>query len=228
MLFSIVIPCYNEEKNIPILLKRCWENLKDFDLEVIFVNNGSSDNSKTILNMIIADYPKFKFINIDKNYGYGYGILKGLSICKGDIVGWTHADLETDPLDLLTAFSFFLKNKNNYYLKGTRKGRLSFLTISMSIIASIFLFKFFNDINAQPTLFPKRLLNKFNNPPKNFNLDLYSYYLAKKNKYKIQRIKVKFGNRIYGISSWKNNTISRYKVILNSLIYILILSIKRK
>jgi len=66
MLFSIVIPCYNEEKNIPILVKKCWESLKNFNVEVIFVNNGSTDNSKLILNEIIINYPKFKFINASK------------------------------------------------------------------------------------------------------------------------------------------------------------------
>ena len=49
------------------------------------------------------------YINLEKNLGYGGGILKGLSLCKGEIIGWTHADLQTDPLDCITAFKEYEK-----------------------------------------------------------------------------------------------------------------------
>ena len=49
MKLSIVIPCYNEEKNIPFLLKKFSEIISNEDLEVILVNNGSTDNSQKVL-----------------------------------------------------------------------------------------------------------------------------------------------------------------------------------
>ena len=96
---SIVIPCFNEELNLPLLIKRCEEiHQKNNLLEFIFVNNGSTDNSKKILKKISNNY--IKVVNLKNNLGYGGGIIQGLKFAKNEIVGWTHADLQTDPNDL--------------------------------------------------------------------------------------------------------------------------------
>ena len=75
------------------------------------------------------------------------------------------------------------------------------------------------DINAQPTIFPKAFYEKWVNPPKDFSLDLYAYYLAKKNNYKIKRINVKFLKRISGQSKWNINFVSRIRFILRTIKY---------
>ena len=104
MKYSIVIPCFNEEGTIQLILDRTKNLFIDNNIELILVNNGSTDNSKDILSELIINYPHAKYINLEKNLGYGGGILQGLSHCKGEIIGWTHADLQTDPLDCVTAF----------------------------------------------------------------------------------------------------------------------------
>ena len=104
MKYSIVIPCFNEEGTIQLILERTKNLFIDNNIELILVNNGSTDNSKDIISKLIINYPHAKCINLEKNLGYGGGILKGLSQCKGEIIGWTHADLQTDPLDCIRAF----------------------------------------------------------------------------------------------------------------------------
>ena len=224
MKYSIVIPCFNEEGTIKLILERTKNLFMDNNIELILVNNGSTDNSKDIISELIINYPHTKYINLEKNLGYGGGILKGLSHCKGEIIGWTHADLQTDPLDCIKAFKEYenLSIEQNLFIKGNRKNRPMhdrFFTFGMSLFETFLLGKLIYDVNAQPTVFPRKFFNSWINPPRDFSLDLYSYYLAKKNNYVIKRINVDFLKRISGQSKWNINFISRIRFILRTIIY---------
>jgi hypothetical protein len=219
---SIIIPCYNEEKNIPLIIKKFSEVIKQrTDIEVILVNNGSKDNSQKILNENLEKLPfknPFKIIDVEVNQGYGYGILQGLENAKGDFIGWTHADLQTDPVDVIKSLELIEKNNcdPNLYVKGSRIGRKlfnNFFTIGMSIFESILMQTKLWEINAQPNIFHKSFFAKWQNPPHDFALDLYAYYQAKICRLKILRISVKFPERIHGISSWNNSYSDKWKFI---------------
>ena len=73
---SIIVPVYNEEKIILDLLKKITILEKKCDLEIIIVNDGSSDNSKDIIENNKKLYSKF--INLEKNLGKGKAIIEGL------------------------------------------------------------------------------------------------------------------------------------------------------
>lgn len=85
MKLSIVVPCYNEEENIPLILERFEEIIEQKDIEVILVNNGSTDNSAQILADLLPKYSFVKTVLVEVNQGYGYGILQGLHMCRGSI-----------------------------------------------------------------------------------------------------------------------------------------------
>lgn len=215
---SIVIPCFNEELNLPLLIKRCEEiHQKNNLLEFIFVNNGSTDNSKKILKKISNNY--IKVVNLKNNLGYGGGIIQGLKFAKNEIVGWTHADLQTDPNDLNKGIKLFEKNQDKLiFVKGRRHGRSlseNILTMGMSFFETLLFKKIMIDINAQPTLFSKELLKFINNFPNDFTIDLYVFYIALKNKYIVKRFKVNFLNRKFGVSSWNKGFLSAIKQILS-------------
>ena len=215
---SIVIPCFNEELNLPLLIKRCEEiHQKNNLLEFIFVNNGSTDNSKKILKKISNNY--IKVVNLKNNLGYGGGIIQGLKFAKNEIVGWTHADLQTDPNDLNKGIKLFEKNQDKLiFVKGRRHGRSlseNILTMGMSFFETLLFKKIMIDINAQPTLFSKELLKFINNFPNDFTIDLYVFYIALKNKYIVKRFKVNFLNRKFGVSSWNKGFFSAIKQILS-------------
>ena len=215
---SIVIPCFNEELNLPLLIKRCQEIHQENNLlEFIFVNNGSTDNSKKILKKISNNY--IKVVNLKNNLGYGGGIIQGLKFAKNEIVGWTHADLQTDPNDLNKGIKLFEKNQDKLiFVKGRRHGRSlseNILTMGMSFFEALLFKKIMIDINAQPTLFSKELLKFINNFPNDFTIDLYVFYIALKNKYIVKRFKVNFLNRKFGVSSWNKGFLSAIKQILS-------------
>ena len=85
MELSLVIPCYNEEKNLPVLINRCAPLSQLEHIEVLFVNNGSSDGSAEVFSDLLAPYSNFHCISIETNKGYGNGILVGLKHAKGRI-----------------------------------------------------------------------------------------------------------------------------------------------
>ena len=229
MRFSLVIPCYNEGENIPLLINRLKRVFKDKDNEVILVNNGSTDQTQEIIEKQIKGVENFKVLKIFKNIGYGHGILKGLEIARGEILGWTHADLQTDPNDALKALDFFDSVKKPLFIKGLRKGRSiydSFFTFFMSLFEMILLGKYMKDINAQPTIFSKSLLESWSNPPIDFSLDLYAYFTAINGKYEIKRFPVNFPKRIYGLSKWNFSFKSKYKFIIRTIQFSLLLKKK--
>ena len=64
MKFSLVIPCYNEGKNIPLLIKKLKDIFKFNDMEIVLVNNGSTDNTQSIMENCILDSSNIKVLNI--------------------------------------------------------------------------------------------------------------------------------------------------------------------
>lgn len=224
MMVSIVIPCYNEGKNIPQLLKRCKDAFSGKDIEVIIVDNGSIDNTHDVLDKLLPEYTFIKRVIVKKNMGYGNGILQGLNNASGEFLGWTHADLQTNPEDINTALDFFQKtdNKETMFVKGKRYGRPFsdvFFTIGMAFFESILMRTWMWDINAQPTLFHKSFYKSWQDAPSDFSLDLYVYFLAKNNKYTVRRFPVLFGKRLHGISSWNISWSNKYKFIKRTLMY---------
>ena len=224
MKLSIVIPCYNEEKSILLILKGFGEVIRRNDIEVIIVNNGSTDNSEYILNDLLPRYPFTRSIKVEINQGYGFGILAGLKEAKGEYIGWTHGDMQTPPKDVLMALKI-IEDKGSpqkIYIKGGRKGRPlfdRFFTLGMSIFESLYLGKFLYDINAQPNIFHRSFFESWLNPPYDFALDLYAFYSAKKLNIPVIRFPVVFSKRIYGESHWNKNLLSKWKFIKRTIFF---------
>jgi glycosyltransferase involved in cell wall biosynthesis len=213
---SLIIPCYNEAANIPLLLDRC-ACLGDLaDIEVILVDNGSTDNSVKVLQALLPKYPHCRSIRVPINQGYGFGILSGLKAAKGDLLAWTHADMQTDPKDIVRGLEFFELYGNRIYVKGRRiKRPLTdiFFTIGMSVFETCLLQTRLWDINAQPNMFSKEFFEGWQNPPHDFSLDLYAYFSARNRGMPVYRFPVKFGDRANGVSHWNVNWVGKWKFI---------------
>lgn len=217
-----MIPCYNESQNLPLLLDRCALIANPEQIEVIIVDNGSNDSTQEVLQSLLKNYPGCRSIRVEVNKGYGFGILEGLRSARGELIGWTHADLQTDPKDVLNAMKFFNESKDDVFCKGRRYGRPLFdmlFTIGMSFFESMLLRKFMWDINAQPTVFSRSFFCRWQNPPHDFSLDLYAYFMAKKLNLKICRFPVKFSDRAFGSSHWNINFKSKLNFIKRTLTY---------
>ena len=133
MKLSVVVPCYNEEQNIPLILARFAQVVDRDDVEVILVDNGSTDHSAQVLTELLPEYPFARTVKVEVNQGYGYGILQGLKECRGEYIGWTHADMQTDPADILRALAVIEAQNGLVFVKGRRKGRPLF-RLSMALV----------------------------------------------------------------------------------------------
>ncbi len=202
---SIVIPCYNEDENIFPLFNKINDLLsKNKNIEVIIIDNGSTDKTnENIITSNLYNNNKIKFKKIEKNIGYGFGIMSGISLAEGICIGWCHADLQTEPSDVYNSW----KENKDYLInskcvvKGRRKNRNFFdalFTFGMSTIVSIIFFSRINDVNAQPKLFHRSFLKYMKNYPYDFSLDLFFLVMAKVNSYKIINHNVYFKKRVYG------------------------------
>ena len=85
-----------------------------------------------------------KLVHLNTNIGYGHGIMKGVEIASGEVIAWTHADLQTDPLDILEAHKKFITHPEypKCIMKGKRVGRNfidSMFTSGMGFLASVLL-----------------------------------------------------------------------------------------
>lgn len=218
-LFSLIIPCYNEAGSLPELIVRSRFVAAQGDGEVILVDNGSSDGTAEILARELVEGESVRSIRVEVNTGYGAGIVAGLDAAEGSYIGWTHADLQTDPADVLRVLDL-LRSGGRLFVKGTRYGRpLSdrVFTVGMSIFETILLRTRLNDINAQPTLFNRELLTEWGEPPADFALDLFAIYRARRLGYRVVRFPVIFAPRRFGTSSWNVDLAGKRKFIERTL-----------
>ena len=229
---SIVIPCYNEEKNLQSLVGKIQEikqNNQNINLEFILVNDGSTDQTSAKLFELNNDNI-YSIVDLKKNHGYGGSIQEGLKTSKGDIVSWTHSDLQCDINDILIVYNLYKSKLLNgdCIVKGKRINRKlidSFFSNSMAILASILFNKKFREINAQPKVFSKNLLKEFYNAPKDFSLDLYLLYISKLKSYEIIEHPVVYKKRLAGVSKGGDSFFGKIKLTLRTLKYIINLRI---
>ena len=227
---SIVVPCFNEAQNIIKVLTKFDDLLKDkSNIEVIIVDGCSTDETPEELKKIFEhlDPQKFKLILKESRGGYGHDIMHALSQASGNVLSWTHADLQTDPYDVIRAFELYLNTKEDrIFIKGNRKNRRfmeAFFTFGMQIVVWFVLRKYLSDINAQPKMFSREFYDKHlkEDYPLDFSLDLYAMYQAQVNGYKIKMLPVEFRKRLHGEAkggggSWK----SRIQLIKRTFKYI--------
>lgn len=229
---SIVLPCYNEAQGIPKILERFAAMGQGYDFELILVDNGSRDNTQAVLADHLPAYPFARSVRIVNNKGYGDGIFTGLREAQGELLAWSHADLQTDPADVFRALDHYQaaagkdSKAPGLLVKGRRHGRrLSERIISwgMQIVALFCLRRWIAEINAQPKLFHRCLLDHLPNPPVDFNFDVYVLHQARRHGWRLASIDVLFPPRPYGQSNWAATWRSKIRTIRRSMGYMFLL-----
>jgi len=218
-LVGIVIPCYNESENIPKLIERCNLAISSADCEFLLVDNGSTDSTAQVFDSL-SPIPGIKFMRLEKNQGYGGGILAGLHSLHNEFIGWTHADLQTDPADIIDID--LISGNTKQFLKGTRRKRKfvdQVFTSGMSFTMSCFFLTRLSDINAQPSVLSRDLFENWSKPPSDFSLDLYAFVVARQEYAHIRRFPVDFSNRYTGKSKWNNGFMDRVKLTQRTIAY---------
>ena len=115
MKVSLVVPCYNEEKNVKLFANKVEKVFKNkYSYEIIFINDGSKDGTITELKKIAKNKnQKIKIINFSRNFGKEAGIYAGLKEAKGDYINIIDADLQQNPKFTLEMVDF-LENNPDY------------------------------------------------------------------------------------------------------------------
>jgi glycosyltransferase involved in cell wall biosynthesis len=224
---SIILPCYNEADNLPLLLEGYRQVWRDLPAELILVDNGSTDATAAVLASELAR-PEFAFarsVRVPQNRGYGHGILTGLQAAAGEFLAFSHADMQCSPADVFRAYDRLLAapNPGQTLVKGKRAARhasASLVTNGMAALASTVLLTPLTDINAQPKLFHRSHLARLTRPPDGFQFDLYVLYRARQAGLTLLTIPVVFGERIHGQSKSAFNIFARYRTIWATITYI--------
>jgi len=123
-MFSLVIPVYNEEKLIDELLNRAIPAIESFtkDYEVIFVDDGSTDQSVALILALRGKNNKIKLLSLSKNFGHQAAFTAGLEYTRGDIVAMMDGDLQ-DPPELLAEMYHKITEEDCDIVSGKRTGR---------------------------------------------------------------------------------------------------------
>lgn len=102
MEYSVVIPVYNEEANIGILYNRMTGVMAGLspDFELLFINDGSRDNTLMLVRELAASDSRVHFIDLSRNFGHQIAVCAGLDACRGKRVVIIDADLQ-DPPELI-------------------------------------------------------------------------------------------------------------------------------
>lgn len=102
MKISLVVPVFNEEATIPIFYKtvREFEDLKPYEVEIIFINDGSKDNTESIINALAVSDSLVMPLSFTRNFGKEPALFAGLDHATGDAIIPIDVDLQ-DPIDVI-------------------------------------------------------------------------------------------------------------------------------
>lgn len=109
---SIIVPCYNEEEMIPIFYKefsKTTKKLKKVEFEVIYINDGSTDNSLKEMKQLSKEENNVKYISFSRNFGKEAAMMAGLDYASGDYIAIMDVDLQ-DPPEMLEEMYNIIKN----------------------------------------------------------------------------------------------------------------------
>lgn len=136
-LISILIPCYNEALSLPILIPKLEDianNLKQYDWEILCVNDGSKDNTLEVLRELHTVYNRVNYIDLSRNYGKENAMLAGFDYVKGDCMVIMDADLQHPPHVILQMLEKWEEGYDDVYASRLTRGKESWLRKKLSLL----------------------------------------------------------------------------------------------
>ena len=135
---SILIPVYNEEKMLPLLepeVKKLIDSQKNkYEWEVVFVNDGSKDNSLVILKDICAKDERFHYVSLSRNFGKENAMLAGFDYVSGGCMVIMDADLQDPPSLIPQMLEYWEQGFEDVYAKRANRGKESWLRKKFSLL----------------------------------------------------------------------------------------------
>lgn len=214
---SVVIPIYNEEENIKLLIEKIDQALRTQNYEIILVDDGSTDRTRIVVQEL--NHPKVIFIELKKNYGQSLALAAGIDYAEGDYIVTMDGDLQNDPSDILMMYRKAV-NEGWDLVTGIRHNRQdNFLRTFPSKIANWIIRKT-TKLNIKDHGCALKVFNKETAKELNLYGEMHRYItlLAYLNGAKITEVNVKHHQRKYGKS---NYGLSRTTKVVNDLILLL-------
>lgn len=147
---SVIIPCFNEQEVLLTTHDRITKVLSNcslMDFEIIYVNDGSKDDTEIILEDIARDNKHVRVLNFSRNFGHQPALLAGLNFSSGDVVAIIDADLQ-DPPELIQKF-LELWSEGSDVVYGVRRGRKEIFYKVLMYKAFYFFYEKISNIETQ-------------------------------------------------------------------------------
>lgn len=123
---SVIIPAYNEEESLPLLydrLSKLINQIKDYEFEVLFVNDGSKDRTIEIIKELRNKDNRICYVDFSRNFGKEVAMIAGLDYAKGDCVIFMDADLQDPPELIPELIKYWEQGYDDVYARrSSRKG----------------------------------------------------------------------------------------------------------
>lgn len=159
---SLIIPMYNEEESLPYLYKRICDvssKVIDYDIEMLFVNDGSRDRSLEIVREYRENDNRIKYLNLSRNFGKEVAMGAALDYVTGDAVAIIDADLQDPPELIVEMLKYFEEGYDDVYAKRkSRKGETWLKKITSKTFYKIL--KAISDVPIQEDTGDFRLLSR--------------------------------------------------------------------
>ena len=133
---SILVPCYNEEKSLPLLyeaLQKVANENASYEWEFLFVNDGSRDNTLSVLEHLHAKDPRCCYVDLSRNYGKEAAMLAGFDYVAGDSVIIMDADLQDPPSLIPLMIAKWEEGYDDVYARRVSRGKESWLRKRLSL-----------------------------------------------------------------------------------------------
>lgn len=126
---SIIIPIYNEAGNIQMLFERLSSVIREMhvDVEYVFVNDGSRDNSMELIKGLVGTNPEVRYLDFSRNFGHQIAVAAGLDYCTGNCAVIIDADLQDPPEMIMELYNKWKQGFEVVYAKRRSREGESFL-----------------------------------------------------------------------------------------------------
>ena len=134
---SLLIPCYNEEKTLPMLypeLTKLMEKNNQYEWEVMFVNDGSLDGTMDELRRLREKDPRINYVDLSRNFGKEIAMLAGFDYVTGDYMIIIDADLQDPPALIPEMLKYWEEGYEDVYAKRKSRGKESWLRKRLSLM----------------------------------------------------------------------------------------------
>ena len=213
---SILIPCYNEEKSLPLLypeLVKLMDANPAYEWELMFVNDGSADDTLSVLRQLRTQDVRVNYVDLSRNFGKEVAMLAGFDHVTGDCMIIIDADLQHPPTLIPEMIKWWEQGYDDVYAKRKTRGRESWLRKRLSlqfykILQSSSRFDVLQNV-GDFRLLDRSCINALRRmrESERYTKGMYCWIGFRKKEVEFEQ-----GDRVAGVSSWNYRQLFRFAI----------------